>query len=220
MIESLIFDFDGVVVVTESKRFKILQGILGEFGIDMDDGQFPRMIGRTNQAFLDELGVPAHLMSGIDSIYDQKYRKRITEHAEPVPAVVDFIRKYNGKVKLALASMSTRQVVRDVSDYLGILEKFDVIMTREQITNHKPDPEIYLTTARILGILPSNCGVVEDSAIGAKAGINAGMRVYGLLNGVNNETDFAGLAINGLIRTREELDRVVEGGSKPIEAGF
>jgi len=79
--------------------------------------------------------------------------------------------------KVGLATMSTCEQAQYVINELGLAEAFDFIASRDDVEKGKPDPEIYLMVARELGIVPSDCMVIEDSPVGVKAALNAGMRV-------------------------------------------
>lgn len=78
--------------------------------------------------------------------------------------------------KLALASSSPRVLIDAVLDRLGIASLFDVVHSAETEAHGKPHPAVYLTTARLLGVAPSSCAAIEDSANGLRAALAAGMR--------------------------------------------
>uniref|UniRef100_A0A7S1QX04 Uncharacterized protein n=1 Tax=Alexandrium catenella TaxID=2925 RepID=A0A7S1QX04_ALECA len=67
---------------------------------------------------------------------------------------------------------------------------FDAVTSNDDVTKHKPDPEIYLVTAARLGVAPERCWVVEDTTTGVAAGKNAGMRVAAVPNLFTKGNDF------------------------------
>ena len=77
----------------------------------------------------------------------------------------------------ALATMSLREEALHVLRALDIEESLDEVLTREDVQNPKPDPEIYLLAAEKLGVQPQDCLVLEDSPNGVRAGVAAGMNV-------------------------------------------
>ena len=79
--------------------------------------------------------------------------------------------------RTGLATMSYRREALHVLRALDIEESLDVVLTREDVQKPKPDPEIYLLTARNLGVAPQDCRVLEDSPNGVRAGVAAGMGV-------------------------------------------
>ena len=77
----------------------------------------------------------------------------------------------------AVATMSTRNEATRVLEVIGVLPLLSFVLTREDVANPKPDPEIYLLAASRAGIPPNECMVVEDSPTGVQAGLAAGMHV-------------------------------------------
>ena len=78
--------------------------------------------------------------------------------------------------KTALATMSPRPRVEWVLDVLGWGERFDLVLTGDDVHRGKPDPEVYLTASDGLGVAPEECMVIEDSPAGVEAAVAAGMR--------------------------------------------
>ena len=79
--------------------------------------------------------------------------------------------------RTALATMSYRKEALHVLRSLDIEQSLDVVLTREDVENAKPDPEIYLLAAQKLEVQPQDCLVLEDSPNGVRAGVAAGMNV-------------------------------------------
>lgn len=84
------------------------------------------------------------------------------------------------RLRTALATMSHRDQVDRILPVLGLARAFEAIATREVVTHGKPDPEIYLWSAKALRIPPTECVVVEDSPAGVRAAIAAGARVIAI----------------------------------------
>lgn len=80
----------------------------------------------------------------------------------------------------ALATTSRREQVNRVLKALNLTKAFDAVSVREDVENTKPDPEVYLLTARKLELSPAECLVLEDSPVGVRAGLAAGMEVIAL----------------------------------------
>lgn len=87
-------------------------------------------------------------------------------------AVLDFVTRDSYKV--ALATMSYRDQTERVLDALGLAEAFEVIVTEDDVEKGKPDPEIYLSVARSLGVHPGRCLVIEDTLAGVRSALAAG----------------------------------------------
>ncbi|MCK5628820.1 HAD-IA family hydrolase, partial [Candidatus Bathyarchaeota archaeon] len=84
--------------------------------------------------------------------------------------------------KTGLATLSKRKDTMHVVNALGIADLLDVILTAEDVTKGKPDPQIYLVAAEKLGLPPKDCLVLEDSVNGVKSALAAGMNVVAIAN--------------------------------------
>lgn len=202
MIHAAIFDFDGVVAETESARFVYLQKVLRQKNIKVPNNYRSRTFGRTtknllNEDFYDKLS--HQQIAGVLQQYQDEFKDHVADFAKPVISSLDFLRSYKGQAKIALASMSPRNSVIQILHKFDLSSVFDPILTREDVTKSKPDPEIYLNTAKVLHVAPALCVAVEDSPVGAAAAIAAGMQCFIILNGLNNKTEFSDAAISGFI---------------------
>lgn len=211
MSKALIFDFDGVIVLSEQARFGVLQRIAQRHGVTIEDDLFNDIVGRTTKYFFSN-SLPDVDQSVLDKILvdnQREYKDKIVDHVVPIAPTTDFIKNYIGHKQLAVASGSTTVVLHTVLNHLGVLEKFTCIVGQEHVTKHKPDPEVYNLAASQLGCVNFDCIVIEDTVIGAQAAIGAGMSVYILLNGVNNRADFDDVNVAGFLETLEELQQAL-----------
>lgn len=208
MIKAIIFDFDGVLVLSEKSQFEVIQQIAKKYNIIINAGDISKMVGRTTLNFLTSILTEREksFLGNIIKDYEKEFKGNIIRYVGPVDFSVNYIKNYNGPLIFAIASMSSKKVITTLTDNFGIYRKFKVIVTREEIQEHKPNPEIYLKAALKLDMPPDECVVIEDSTIGVKAAINAKMQCYVLLNGLNKANEFADLPIAGFIRSEEDLN--------------
>ena len=105
----------------------------------------------------------------------------------------DFIEsaKSNG-IKLAVATSSTRGRAEEMLNLINVRGYLDVLVTCDDVTNHKPHPEIFLKAAEELGIKPEYCVVFEDAKQGIEAAISAGMKSVGKMTYVNSPKELSG----------------------------
>lgn len=207
MSKALIFDFDGVIVLSEQARFNVLQQSAQKYGIQIDNDLFNEMVGRTTTYFFANSLPHAEepILDKIRANYTKEYKDRIVDHVVPVVMTTDFIRDYDGPKLLAVASGNTKAALDTVLSHLGIHGKFTCIVGQEYVNHHKPDPEVYNLTAQQLGCSNEDCTVVEDTVLGAQAAIAAGMSVYIFLNGANNRSEFDDMSVAGFLETAEQL---------------
>ncbi len=109
------------------------------------------------------------------------YRDFYRDHIQPAPGLLEFLKDLRSHgIKTALATSAGPGNIDFIVDGLGIRDQFDAIIGGAEVRKGKPDPEIYLKAAELVGIEPSACWVIEDSLQGNAAGQSAGMRVVGI----------------------------------------
>lgn len=203
MIKALLLDFNGVVIDDESIQHDIYRELMQAEGIEVTDETYYSRLGMDDKRFvasvLDEAGKP----SGIDEVLrfttakTQKWRERVSSELPMFPGMENFIRKMANEFAVGLVSMSKREEIDFVLEKAGLTECFSVIVSAEEVSNCKPDPECYrkgfeqIDLVRISqGHLPmthSECVVIEDSPAGVMAGKNADLLVLGVTNTVSAE---------------------------------
>lgn len=210
MAKAIIFDFDGVLVLSEKPRFQVVQQSASHNGVTITNEAIKKMVGRTTMSFLNDILQEREkpLIDKIIEDYEKEYKGNITKYVEPINTTVDFIRNYSGSFNFALASMSSRQVVEELTKHFGIYERFKSIICKEDITHHKPNPEIYLKSAQDLQLDPMECVVIEDTLVGAQSALNATMSCYIVLNGMNSKDEFMDIPVTGFISKKEDLDTI------------
>ena len=112
-----------------------------------------------------------------EKMYEVLYRDFI----KPVNGLVGFLDLLHSKnIPIAVATSAPPQNVKFVLTAIDVKKYFNIIVDDTEVKKGKPDPEIYLTTAKKLNINPSNCIVFEDSLSGVKSALNAGMKVVAI----------------------------------------
>ncbi|RLC33703.1 hypothetical protein DRH14_04400, partial [Candidatus Shapirobacteria bacterium] len=139
--------------------------------------------------------------------YKKQFLNCIEDYVSPINSTISFIKNYNGHQKIVLASMNTKDIIFKVLKKFSMIDKFDLILSRDDVAHHKPDPEIYTKASQELNLPPEECSVIEDSVVGASAAIGAGMKCYVLLNTFNKKVQFLNVNIEAFIRTRKDLDK-------------
>ena len=180
MIQALIFDFDGLLVDTESPAFESWRQIYGEYGHDLSLGLWQGAVGTTHGfdafAHLESLlGRPLDRAAGL-----ARRRQLKTELSAGQPllpgalAILDQARELG--LPCALASSSDREWIEGWLARVAIRSAFACVRTADDVAHTKPAPELFLSAAECLGVEPQACLVFEDSANGILAARAAGMR--------------------------------------------
>jgi beta-phosphoglucomutase family hydrolase len=94
---------------------------------------------------------------------------------QPITSVVAHVEAQHGKISLAVVSGSPRESIVKTLTYLGLIDRFDVLVGAEDYTHGKPDPEPFLVAAQRLGVPPADCLVFEDAEAGIQSAEAAGM---------------------------------------------
>jgi len=109
----------------------------------------------------------------------EAYLHRLDE-LRPIEEVVEFARKWRGRVPMAVASGGSRYVVEKTLQAVEISDLFDEVVAAEDVSAGKPAPDIYLKAAERLGVAPEKCLALEDAPAGIMAAQRAGMMVVGI----------------------------------------
>lgn len=208
MIQGVVFDMDGVLADTEyfyqRRREAYLQRMDFPMPAEMD------FVGSNEKAIWEAL-VPDDAELREQML--QGYRAYRHFHPEDYAALADpqvqplFQSLHQRGIKVAIASSSPRGMIRRLMEAAGVTELVDYVISGEECTAHKPNPEIYLRAMAALGLTPENSFAVEDSPTGIAAAKNAGMTVYALRprHGEKMDQTAANAVMNSLMEVIEKL---------------
>ena len=183
---AVIFDMDGVIVDTEPRHERAFHQVVAEIGYaDRHSLRFADYVGRTDRVLWEEFVAAHQPPQSLEELLAMKRRKvvEIIRAERPLfQGLPELIRELSPRVPLALASGSERAVVDEVLLLDGLRDHFEVTVSGSEIVNGKPEPDIFLTTASLLGQAPCDCVVIEDSLPGVAAALAAGIRVVAITN--------------------------------------
>jgi len=190
MIQALIFDFDGLILDTETPEFRVWQDIYREHGYEFPAEKWAMIVGGAGHSDFDAAEHLSLLTQGRLDSASLRDRNSIESgeliHSQgPLPGVVDYLQdaKRLG-LKLAIASSSDRAWVHRHAGRLGVLDYFDQVITREDVEpgRTKPNPDLFLTALDRLNVPREAAIVFEDSPNGVKAAKRAGIFVVAVPN--------------------------------------
>jgi len=194
--DAVLFDWDGTLADTRQAILLSFRRALGKINVAVPDTLIERRIGigadktfreilqAKNRHFNDEL---------IKTLVEEKINAEIelSDCVKLFPGALELLISLQGRLKTALASMNNRAVIDHFLQKLNISSLFDAVITVEDVSNFKPNPEIFLKCASRLGIPPERCIVVEDSIFGVEAAKTAGMSCLAVLTGVYSRQELA-----------------------------
>ncbi len=174
----LIFDCDGTLADTMPAHFEAWTAVTCRYGLHFSEKRFYELGGVPSHRIAALLAAEQGVVIDSDQLAREK-EAAFLEHlaaVREVPAVVAIAREHHGRVPMAVASGGFRPVITQVLRQIGILDLFQAIVTAEDTTRHKPEPDVFLEAARQLGVKPTECAVYEDTDIGLEAARRAGMQ--------------------------------------------
>jgi len=195
-MQAFIFDMDGVIVDTELVHMRAEMDTAEAFGIKLTHEELIPYQGSSDEQLFGDIIKKRQLDIALEKICAYKkdlFNRTMREQgATPIEGILDLINEAaRSELKTAIASSSTPDFIDFVVDDLKIRAKFDVLVSGALLAESKPNPEIYLLTAKKLGVNPKDCVVLEDTNNGARAAKAAGMYCIGFRSPHSGVQDFS-----------------------------
>ena len=215
MIKAVVFDLDGVIVSTDEYHYKAWKAIADECGIYFDRTINNRLRGVSRRASLEvilEKADRVYSEAEKDALTDRKneiYKKLLEgltpEERDPgFDALYAFLKKEGIRTAIGSGSRNTMNILTKI----GLADCFDAVADGTMITKSKPDPEVFLKAAELLGEAPEHCLVVEDAAAGVQAGKAAGMMTAGIQDAASSSySDFPLNTLQDVIQVIQSVNR-------------
>lgn len=195
-VEAIIFDLDGTIVTTEAAWDHAARTFLARYGIYSDEFEQRiksyegQLLGVTPKEWSNALKRMFSISMHEDEMFDSIRNELFTTHVDKITFIDGFsafIAKLQAKqFKRAIATNSDDESVNKIKSHVPLDYFFEShIYTISCVSNPKPHPDLYLHAARLLGVHPSNCIVIEDSAVGIAAAKAAGMYCIGITSAGN-----------------------------------
>jgi len=188
---AVIFDMDGVLVDGAPLHFQAVNQLMGEEGKAITLDQYKPYMG--TKAGWTEMIRDFGLVQPYE-YYGPRYRDLILRQycdcSEPLPGAVELVQALSrARVPIAVASSSILPWVEACFGRIGLAAAFDVIVSGSDVTEGKPDPEIYLLAAARLGVAPADCLAIEDAPAGILSAKNAGMTCWAVRTEYTRDLD-------------------------------
>ena len=201
MIKAILLDFNGVIIDDEPIQMKAYQELLAAENIALTDEQYYECLGMDDKAFVEAAYARVGRTPEPNKVLEitqhktQKWRDLMADGIPLFEDVDNFVRKMASEFSLGIVSMSGRPEIDFILERTGLTGCFDIIVSAEDVSMCKPDPECYRLGFRDLdlartsqGHLPmihSECVVIEDSPPGVQAARAADLPVLGVTNTVD-----------------------------------
>lgn len=175
---ALIFDCDGTLSHSMPLHYIAWHETMRSYGIDFDEDHFYSMAGMPSEKIIAVLSQKNGVEVDIAKAASEKeaaFADRIGQ-LQALDIVVDIARRHHGRMPMAVASGGIRPIIDRQLQKLCITDLFGAIVTAEDTDHHKPEPDVFLKAAELLGVAPEKCLVFEDSPLGFTAAEKAGMK--------------------------------------------
>ena len=191
LIKAIVFDFDGVIIDTETPNYETWEAVFSAYGAHLDRATWSRLIGGA-----ESFDVVQHLQDLTGLVFDrQKLRQgrraeylRQVDDSPVLPGVVDYLEAAAGlELRLAVASSSDGDWVRRHLERRGLASYFGVVKTRDDVAHAKPEPDLFLAAAEALGVHPEDAVAIEDSPNGITSAKRAGLFCVAVPNQMTRE---------------------------------
>lgn len=188
MIKAIIFDFDGVIVNTEDKKFNNLQNIMNKYGYDLPSRVFEECVGQKTSYFVKRY-FPNIDEITLNKIIDERRACFLNniDKIKLISNVKPLIKYLHQNYQLAIATGSSIKVVKPILKFNSLDNYFDIVIANEDVTTSKPDPACYLFALKQLDITSKEAIIIEDAEAGIIAGKKAGCRVFAIKNHYNQQ---------------------------------
>ena len=201
---AVLWDVDGTLIDSSEYHWLSWREALAAEGMALTREQFAVMFGRRNDEILRGYfgeDYPEAEVARVGDAKEELYRGFVRARGiKLLPGVRPWLERLKGEGWLqAMASSAPRANLEAITDALGLGGYFDAVVSAEDVTVGKPDPQVFLTAAARLGTEPARCVVVEDAPAGTEAARRAGMRSVGVL------TMHERIEADLVVRTLEEL---------------
>ena len=186
MLQAVIFDMDGVISDTQKLHSQVESQLLARYDIHFSPDEITATYaGVRTRDFFAELLAQQSLPYDLDTVLDEKRSLMLDlaqQWVQEIPWSVALLQRLAAQnISLAVASSSNKPYVMTVLDALHVTSYFSVIVTWDSVEHGKPHPECYLLAAKLLGVEPGQCVVIEDAVNGMQAAKAAGMQCIWLV---------------------------------------
>jgi len=182
---AVIFDLDGTLIDNNSYHLETWKKYLENLGRNISEEEYNANInGRTNKDVIEyifERKMDPEEILKYSLEKEALYRDIYLPFIEPVAGLIELLEILQDEnIPMAIATSGIQPNIDFMFENIPIKKYFKTVVNSSHISKGKPDPEIYLKTASILGVMPENCLVFEDAVVGINSAKAAGMKVIAL----------------------------------------
>lgn len=215
MMRAVLFDMDGLMVDSESHALAMWAIVLARRGITLDqpaiDAMFGQRLDATSRMLVRRYGL-ADVPEKLGAEKTELQIERLDGNVQAMPGLRELVDELDRRsLRYAIASSGLRRYIEAVLRIIGLAERFNVIVSGDDVARGKPAPDVFLCAAGRLGVRPLSCLVLEDAPNGVAAAKAAGMTCIAVPNRHTRSLDLsaADRIMHSLHVVRDELDSLL-----------
>lgn len=191
MIKGFIFDFDGLILDTETPHLQAWQEVFAEYGEHIQLADWLKLIGTGPIDYDPGIDLFNRRQGNLDLQAVRNQANTLTTqkmaNMQVLPGVINFLQAASKlNAPLAVASSSPRDWVEPLMQEFALTQYFDIVVTADNVSHVKPEPDLYLLAAGHLGLKPTEVIAFEDSVNGIRAAQAAGIYCVAVPNSVTD----------------------------------
>ncbi len=211
----VIFDCDGVLVDSEPISNRVFRDMLDEIGVPLTlDYMYEHFVGLSMSMCMDHVAqlrgqpVPDDFLVRVQ----QRTEEELRANVQPMPGIHEVLDAL--RLPYCVASSGAHSKIRTSLGATGLLDRFEGrVFSAQDVARSKPAPDLFLHAAATLGYPPEGCLVIEDTPTGVRAGVAAGMRVFGF-NAITPRKRLVDAGAHATFEAMGELPALIEHWSK------
>jgi len=192
---TLLWDNDGVLVLTEDRYFQACRETLAELGVELTRSFFidhSLLKGLSVFDLVADRGFGKEKLAELKRKRDRRFAELIDANPCTVDGAEDVLRSLYGRLRMGVVTGALRRHFDRSHARSGLLKYFDFVVAREDYERGKPHPDSYRTALQRFGLNPDECVVVEDTGRGLQAARAAGLRCLVIPHDLTRGQDFGG----------------------------
>ncbi|MDA8139904.1 MAG: HAD family phosphatase [Desulfobacteraceae bacterium] len=211
MVRALLWDNDGVLVDSETLFFETTQSVFFSFGLKLDDSLWrDRYLGRGAHSvdIAQMLGATAQKAHEVVAHRNMVFWQRLEQPVALRPSIAQTLAKLHSLFRMGVVTSAPRRQFDLLHAHTGLRDYFECIITADDCSKIKPDPEPYFTALQCMGLPPEECLAIEDSPRGLASAAAAGIRCVVIQTAL---TDLSACdRAFAIIENAHELDTVLQ----------
>ena len=180
-IAAILWDNDGVLVDTEGLYYEATRQTLLDFDVSLTPDQYKRYCLHDNRGawhLAQARGFTRRDIEAARKRRDDRYSELLQSNSLLIDGVRETLEALHGRVRMGVATSSTRRHFDVIHESTGLMDFFEFVITADDVTETKPNPELYLKALMAADTNSDNAIVIEDSPRGLRAAVSAGVPCY------------------------------------------